>query len=99
MSKSATTIEPIHPGEILAGEFLEPIGLSASALGRHIGVPANRITEILNGRRGISGDTALRLAMAFGTTPDFWVNLQSHYDLECARDAAGRLNIPPLSAA
>lgn len=86
MSKSVTTIKPIHPGEILYQEFLEPMGLNANKLAKHIEVPANRVTAIINGQRGITGDTALRLSSAFGTTPDFWLNLQSHYELECAKD-------------
>lgn len=99
MSKSATTIEPIAPGEILAQEFLEPMEMSARALAQHIDVPANRITEIIKGRRGVSGDTALRLSKALGTTPEFWINLQAHYDLEQARDDLGELSIEPLIAA
>ncbi len=99
MSKSATTIEPIAPGEILAQEFLEPMKMSARALAQHIGVPANRITEIIKGRRGVSGDTALRLSKALGTTPEFWINLQAHFDLEQARDDLGELSIKPLIAA
>ncbi len=86
MLKSVTTIKPIHPGEILYSEFLEPMDISANKLAKHIEVPANRVTAIINGQRGVSGDTALRLSSAFGTTPDFWINLQSHYDLECAKD-------------
>lgn len=70
MSKSATIIDPIMPGEILASEFLEPMNISARKLAGHIGVPANRITEIIKGRRSITGDTALRLSKAFGTTPE-----------------------------
>jgi addiction module HigA family antidote len=66
----------IHPGEHL-GEELKELGISASSLARQLHVPPNRITEILNGRRAISGDTALRLAHFFGTTPEFWLNLQS----------------------
>ena len=90
MSKSATTIEmlaPVHPGEILAEEFLKPLGLSANALAAKIGVPGNRVSMIVAGRRGVSGDTALRLAAAFGTTAEFWMNLQGQYELEVARDA------------
>ena len=89
MSKSVTTIEPIHPGEVLAHEFMEPLGISANKLAKHIEVPTNRITGIINGQRGISGDTALRLSKAFGTTAEFWINLQGHYELECAKDATG----------
>lgn len=99
MSKSATIIEPIAPGEILAAEFLEPMEMSARALAEHIDVPANRITEIIKGRRGVTGDTALRLSKALGTTPEFWVNLQAHFDLERARDEIGDLQIKPLVAA
>ena len=88
MSKSVTTIEPIHPGEVLYQEFLLPMKISANRLAKHIEVPANRITAIINGQRGITGDTALRLSIAFGTTPDFWLNLQSHYELERAKDNA-----------
>lgn len=76
---------PIHPGEILKEEFLVPHGLSANRLARAIGVAANRITGIVNGSRGITGETAILLARAFGTTPEFWINLQAHYDLEVAR--------------
>lgn len=81
----ATLLPPIHPGEILAEEFLKPMGLSQNALAREIGVTAARIGEIVNGKRGISADTALRLSRYFGTTPDVWMNLQQRYDLETAR--------------
>jgi addiction module HigA family antidote len=77
----------IHP-TLLAEEFLRPLGLSASALARRIGVPGNRVSEIAAGRRAVTGDTALRLAAAFGTNPEFWMNLQSRWELETARDAA-----------
>ena len=76
---------PIHPGEILYEEFLVPFGLSANKLAKAIGVPANRITGLVNGTRSITADTALRLADAFGTTPEFWMNLQDYYELEVAR--------------
>ena len=79
---------PLHPGEMLREEFLVPMGLSANALAIALCVPATRISEIVNERRGISGDTALRLARYFHMTPEFWMNLQSHYELEVARDAA-----------
>jgi addiction module HigA family antidote len=72
--------QPIHPGEHLAEELHE-LGLSAAAFSRQIGVPTNRITQILNSRRAITGDTALRLAHFFGTTAEFWLNLQSLYEL------------------
>jgi addiction module HigA family antidote len=101
MSKSSTTTDrlpPIHPGEVLREDFMAPLGLSATALARHIGVPPNRITAILNGRRGVTGDTALRLGAAFATTPQFWLNLQSRWELESARDAAPDLRIAPVAA-
>ena len=77
---------PIHPGEILLGDFLKPLGISANKLARELRVPSNRIVKIVNGERGITADTALRLARFFNMTPDFWMNLQSHYDLEKAQD-------------
>ena len=89
MSKSAIIIEPVHPGEVLREEFLVPLGLSASALAARLGVPANRISMIAAGKRAITGDTALRLAAEFGTTPEFWMNLQGQYEIEMARDMMG----------
>ncbi len=80
---------PIHPGEILADELKE-IAISASELARQIDVPPNRISEIIRGRRTITGDTALRLGHWFGTAPQFWVNLQTAYDLRSAADQAGQ---------
>lgn len=85
----ANKMRAIHPGEILKGE-LEELNLSANALAKILGVPANRITAILNEQRGITADTALRLAQFFGTTPDFWMSLQSSYDVKVARAAIGR---------
>ena len=79
-------MRPIHPGEQLRDE-LEAIGLSARALARSLGVPTNRVTEILGEKRGISADTALRLGQYFGTTPEFWLNLQAAYDLAVTRPA------------
>jgi addiction module HigA family antidote len=78
-------LPPIHPGEILREEFLVPMGLSANALAIAIGVPATRIGEIANERRGITADTALRLGRYFHMSAEFWMNLQSSYDLELAR--------------
>jgi addiction module HigA family antidote len=72
---------PIHPGEILKSEFLDELGLSAYALAKALSVPTNRVTGIINGERAITAETALRLARFFGTTPEFWLNLQTHYDL------------------
>jgi addiction module HigA family antidote len=79
----------IHPGEHLAEE-LEALGMSASALARQLKVPANRITEIINGQRAVTGDTALRLAHFFGTSAEFWLNLQSLYELRLAERRAGK---------
>ena len=79
----------IHPGEHLAEE-LEALGMSASELARKIAVPANRLTQILNGTRAITGDTALRLGHFFGTNPQFWLNLQSIYELRLAEKKAGK---------
>ncbi len=79
----------IHPGEHLAEELKE-LGISASGLARQLNVPPNRITEILNGRRAISGDTALRLAHFFGTTAEFWLNLQSLYEIRLAQRKSGK---------
>ncbi len=91
--KSSTTIRrqkdripPLHPGEMLREEFMVPLGLSANALALALRVPATRIGEILKERRGITADTALRLGRYFDMTPEFWMNLQSQYDLETARD-------------
>jgi antitoxin HigA-1 len=79
----------IHPGEHLAEELSE-LGISAAELARRLGVPTNRITEILNGRRAITGDTALRLAHFFGTTAEFWLNLQSLYEIRIAEQRSGK---------
>ena len=78
-----------HPGEHLAEE-LKTLGMSASELARKIDVPINRITQILNGTRSITGDTALRLAHFFGTSPEFWLNLQSIYELRLAQQKSGK---------
>ena len=85
----ARPVGPIHPGVILGEEFLEPLGLSAYALAKAIGVPRNRITGILHGARAVSADTALRLARFFGTSASFWLGLQMDHDLEAARAALG----------
>ncbi len=91
---------PIHPGEILADELKE-IGLSAAELARTLGVPANRISQIIAGKRAITADTALRLARYFGTSPDLWVNLQKTYELDLARRQVGKAikHIPQRPAA
>ncbi len=79
-----------HPGVILKEEFLVPLGMSANALARDLGIPANRITAILNGTRSVTADTALRLARYFHTTPEFWINLQAAHDLSVAKAKSGR---------
>ena len=78
-----------HPGEILLEEFLKPMGLSQNRLAMELRVPCHRVHEIVHGRRGITADTALRLAKFFGTTPDFWMNLQKSYDLAAAKESLG----------
>lgn len=82
-------IPPIHPGEVLAEDFLAPLALSQYRLAQDISVPPRRINEIVHGKRAISADTALRLARYFGTTDQFWLNLQARYDLEAQRDRLG----------
>ena len=82
-------MRPVHPGEVLREE-LETLGLSASALSKALGVPVNRVTMILNGQRGVSADTALRLARYFGTTPQLWLNLQKTWELRRAEIGKGR---------
>jgi addiction module HigA family antidote len=83
-------LKPIHPGEHLREDFMKPLGLSSNALAHALAVTPARINEIVRERRGISADTALRLARFFGTDAQSWLNLQSHYDIQCAEDAAGR---------
>ena len=83
-------IGPVHPGAILRREFLEPMGITAYRLARDIGVPPNRVTEILNGKRAMTADTALRLSRYFGTSAGFWMNLQVRHDLERATSRLGR---------
>jgi len=80
----------IHPGEVLLEEFLIPMEVSQNALARAAGVPPRRINEIVLGKRGVSADTAVRLARVFGTSERFWLGLQVDYDLEAARNAIGR---------
>jgi addiction module HigA family antidote len=80
---------PVHPGEVLREEFMLPLGLSSTALARAIGVTPARVNEIVREKRGISANTALRLARFFGTDAQSWLNLQQHYDISCAEDALG----------
>jgi antitoxin HigA-1 len=81
----ARKLKPISPGEVLLEEFLKPLGISQSALARDLNVPVGRVSDVVQGRRAITPDTALRLAVYFKMTPEFWMNLQSHYDLKLAK--------------
>lgn len=90
MSNSSTTtdlIDPIHPGEVLMEDFIDGFGITQNKLAVAIGVPPRRINEIVHGKRGITADTAVRLSKYFGTTAEFWMNLQSHYELRLERRA------------
>ena len=86
----ARKVAPIHPGEILAEEFLGPMEISQYRVAKEISVPPRRINEIVHGKRAITADTALRLARYFGNTEQFWMNLQTRYELETERDRLGR---------
>jgi addiction module HigA family antidote len=97
----ARLMEPIHPGEILREEFLKPMGISINRLAREIMVPPGRISEIVNGRRGITADTALRLSQFFGTSAELWLGLQSDYELRVTRQKVGKViarRIEPYAA-
>lgn len=87
---TTTKMTPVHPGEILQEEFLEPMGLSQYRVAKEISVPPRRINEIVHGKRSITADTALRLARYFGTSERFWLNLQARYDLEIEKDRLGK---------
>ena len=94
--------KPIHPGEVLLLEFMEPLEISAYRLAKDTGISAQQIGRIVKGERPVSAETALRLARFLGTTPEFWVNLQARYDLERAKDTAGReikAKVKPYEAA
>src|SRR5882762_6004805 len=86
MARRKREIPPVHPGEILSEEFLKPLGLSMNQLALALRVPANRINAIVAGERGITADTALRLGRYFGTSAQFWINLQARFDLETTKD-------------
>jgi len=86
---SRQKLPPVHPGEILLEEFLNPLGLSQYRLAKDIAVPPRRINEIVHGKRAISADTALRLARYFGTSERFWINLQTRYDLDVEKERLG----------
>ena len=103
MSSSSTTtdadrIDPIHPGEVLMEDFIKGFGITQNKLATAIGVPPRRINEIVHGKRGITADTAVRLAKYFGTSAELWMNLQSHYELRLERRALREQldNIVPL---
>jgi addiction module HigA family antidote len=87
--ESVARLPPVHPGNVLRHDFIEPLGLTAHALAMALRVPPNRITAILAGERGVTAATALRLARHFGTSPGFWMNLQKAYELESAERAEG----------
>src|SRR5262245_36045576 len=88
MPKRANKMASVHPGEILKEDLMRPLGLSVSELARDLKVPSSRISEIINGRRAVNADTALRLSRYFGSTPEFWVNLQTAYDLSVTLDSS-----------
>ena len=91
-------MKPIHPGEVLLGEFLNPMGVSQYRLAKDTSVPARRINEIVHGTRGISADTALRLGRFFGTSAQFWMNLQAHFDIETQLDKIGNRLVKEVHA-
>src|SRR5208283_3744973 len=97
--RSART--PLHPGEILREQFMADFGVTINRLARDLRVPPTRISEIVNERRSVTPDTALRLARYFGTTPEFWVNLQSAYDVDLARASLAQIeaDVRPIAAA
>jgi len=102
MAARTEMLDPIHPGEILLEEFMKPLGISINALARHLRVPPNRISAIVNGKRGITAETALRLSRYFSNSAEFWLNLQASYDLRLARrQAANTINreVMPRKAA
>ncbi len=85
MTKAAKLRPPVHPGMVLKRDLLEPLGLSTNRLAKELRVPANRLSQIVRGARGITADTSLRLARYFGFTPEYWLNMQALYDLEVGR--------------
>lgn len=102
MSKKNRRLPPVHPGEILREDLMKPLGLSINRLARDLRVPVTRMSEIVNGRRSVTADTALRLARYFGSSPQFWMNLQAAYDLDVVtRVSAERIerDVHPREAA
>ena len=101
MAKKSERLDPIHPGEILLEEFMKPMGISINRLARELFVPPGRISAIVNGKRGITADTALRLGRYFGVSPETWVGLQADYELRVAERTVGneiRERVLPYSA-
>ncbi len=90
VDETAEPLGPVHPGEILQTEFLDPLGMSLYRLAKALDVPLTRLAAIVRGRRGVTADTALRLGRAFGTGPEFWIRLQGRYDLAVARQKSER---------
>ena len=89
MSAKPKLLEPIHPGEVLLEEFMKPLGISINRLSRDIAVPPGRVSAIVNGKRAITADTAIRLGRYFGTSPEVWTGLQSDYELRIAQRTIG----------
>jgi addiction module HigA family antidote len=100
-NKAKKVFAPVHPGEVLLHDYLEPLGMSQYALAKALGINQARLSELVRGKRAISPDTALRLARYFGTSAEFWIGMQAHYDLEVARDrraAAIERQVTPRAA-
>lgn len=91
-------LEPIHPGEILLEDFMKPLNVSINALSRHINVPPNRISDVVNGKRSITADTALRLGKYFNVSPEIWLDLQSDYDIRLVQRTTWLKNEPLVRA-
>jgi addiction module HigA family antidote len=98
MSKRAKRQPPVHPGEILREEFMKEYGLSANKLALHMGVPATHVLDLVHERRGITAGTAMRLGRVFGTTPEFWLNLQRDYELDLVDDVKIGAEVRPLDS-
>ena len=102
MKKSAKLRPPVHPGTVLRLDLLEPLGMSINQLAKELRVPANRLSQIVRGKRGITADTSLRLGRYFGFSPEYWLNMQAHHDLEVIRrQSIGKIEreITPREAA
>ena len=90
MPKKKSQMPPVHPGEILREDLMKPLGLTVTGLARELKVPVGRLSEIVNGRRALNADAALRLSRYFGSTPEFWINLQATYDLRVTIHSSAR---------